>query len=388
MRMRALSIGLLVLLGVATVAGWRVLNARMFRTPTVSYRAVWSPAAAAHYLDQREAWWQTWPPAHKDHNTLCVSCHTVVPYALARPELQRQPGGPQDPAEEKVMLASVERRVTNWPSMIPFYSDAKNGPGKTSQSHATEAVLNAVILASYDSAHGHLRPVTKAAFEEAWALQAQSGPDAGGWQWQDFHLAPWESADSGYSGAAMLAIALGNAPDHYAAESAIAPNVQQLQTYLRRLYPKQTLMNQLYLLWASASMPDLLTPSDRTSLLQRIADVQRPDGGWTLFSLDPQDDSPAPGSAAESDGCATGLVALALEESGTDPHDAALQRGLDWLAHHQTVDGSWRAVSLNKRRNLRTDIGLFMTDAATAYAVMALEQAKPAATNTTAYIGH
>ncbi|HEY6445215.1 MAG TPA: hypothetical protein VIY53_02050 [Acidobacteriaceae bacterium] len=380
--MRVLSIGLMVLLSIAAFVGWRILSARMYMGPPVSYRATWSPSAAAQFLDQREAWWQSWPPAHEDHSTLCISCHTVVPYALARPELRQQPGEPRATAEEQVMLASVEKRVTDWPSMIPFYSDAKDGPGKTAQSHATEAVLNAIILASYDANHGHLRPVTRRAFDEVWALQLPSGQNAGGWPWQDFHLAPWESADSGYSGAAMLAIALEHAPDDYAADPAVAPHVQRLAVYLQRLYPTQPLMSQLYVLWASASIPDLLTEPQRTSLLQRIKDLQQPDGGWTLFSLDREDSWAALASSTQSDGCATGLVALALEQSGTDPHAAILQRGLNWLAHHQTTDGSWRAISLNKRRNLRTDIGLFMTDAATGYAVMALEQPKPPATNT------
>ena len=49
----------------------------------------------------------------------------------------------------------------------------------------------------------------------------------------------------------------------------------------------------------------------------------------------------------ESDGCATGLVVLALEESGMGPHDKMLERGLEWLKRHQVKDGSWRASSLN-----------------------------------------
>jgi hypothetical protein len=44
----------------------------------------WNAEAAAHYLDNRAAWWETWPAAQRDHQTVCVSCHTILPYALSR----------------------------------------------------------------------------------------------------------------------------------------------------------------------------------------------------------------------------------------------------------------------------------------------------------------
>ena len=79
----------------------------------------------------------------------------------------------------------------------------------------------------------------------------------------------------------------------------------------------------------------------------------------------------------ESDGYATGLTVLAMEESGTPRSDATLQHGLKWLAGHQQSDGAWHASSINKKRDPESDAGPFMTDAATAYAVLALEKAKP-----------
>ncbi len=75
-----------------------------------------------------------------------------------------------------------------------------------------------------------------------------------------------------------------------------------------------------------------------------------------------------------SDGYATGLAALALEESGTSRKDQTLTRGLDWLERHQGDDGSLQASSVNRQRDLHSDIGRFMSDAATAYAMMALEK--------------
>ncbi len=196
----------------------------------------WNQKAAAEYLDSREVWWQDWPRAQKDHGTICISCHTVVPYAMARPALRAQLSETEMPAPEKTMLESVEKRVSHWSEMVPFYSDAANGPGKTAEAHATEAVLNAVILASYDARQGHLRPITRTAFDEAWALQEETGEKAGAWKWQDFHLAPWESIESGYQGAALLMLEVGKAPGRYAREPEVSRHVERLRQYLRRQY--------------------------------------------------------------------------------------------------------------------------------------------------------
>ena len=172
----------------------------------------WDRQAAARYLDDREVYWQGWDHAKKDHGTMCVSCHTQATYGMARPALRSPLGeaGPTDP--EKVMLASIEKRVSLWKEMDPFYSDATSGAGKEVESRNAESVLNSIILSSYDRRTGHLRDITRTAFANAWALQSTSGPTAGAWVWQNFHYTPWESPESEYHGAALMAVAVARPP--------------------------------------------------------------------------------------------------------------------------------------------------------------------------------
>lgn len=357
----------------AAISLWR---ATPVHGATATPPAHWNPQTAAAYLDGREVWWQQWPRAQKDHGTLCISCHTVVPYAMARPALRRDLSETSMAAPEKIMMDSVEKRVSHWSEMVPFYSEA-SGPGKTVESHATEAVLNAVILASYDARQGHLRPITRTAFDAAWELQLQTGDNAGGWQWQDFHLGPWESSRSAYQGAALLMFEAANAPDSYAKEPAVRPHLDRLRDYLRRSYASQPLMNQLYVLWASTKAPGLLTKDERKSLLTSLQSLQQPDGGWMMSSLDAEwkraDNSVAP---TETDGFATSLAVLVMEESGISRHNSSLKRGVAWIEQHQEKDGDWPASSMNKKRDPQSDPGRFMSDAATAYAVLALEKAR------------
>ena len=283
------------------------------------------------------------------------------------------------------MLASIKERVADWSEMTPYYTDAVDGPGKTAESHSTEAVLNAVILSSYDHPQGQLSPITLQAFNEAWALQETAGPDAGGWKWQNFHLAPWESSESAYQGAALMAVALGEAPENYASQAPVREIISEpllKRSICSRQYDAQPLMSRLYVLWASARIPGLLTGAERSELIGQVANLQLNDGGWALSSLDEQSRKHALvdkwkrlSNTGEGDGCATGLVVLAMEKAGAKQHEEALRRGVEWLEQHQARDGSWWATSLNAQRDANSDIGRFMSDAATGYAALALENA-------------
>jgi squalene-hopene/tetraprenyl-beta-curcumene cyclase len=340
----------------------------------------WDRQAAARYLDGREIYWQGWDRAQKDHGTLCVSCHTQATYGLARPELRRDLSEQGPSPAEQAMLASIDKRVSMWKEMVPFYSDATSGAGKEVESRNAESVLNAVILSSYDALEGHLSRTTRTAFDNAWALQSTTGPTTGAWVWQNFHYTPWESPESEYHGAALMAVAVGKAPDHYRDDPKIAANLAALTAYLSSHYEAQPLLNKVVALWASNWFPTVLTPAQRTRLLEDLYKRQRAEGGWSLTDLGTwkrMDDTPL---ETRPDGYATGLAVLVLEETAaTDAHMKAraqkpIALGVQWLlANQDKTTGAWPAWSLNKNRDPGTNVGKFMSDAATSYAVLALE---------------
>lgn len=332
----------------------------------------WNSKTAASYLDGRAEWWMTWPSAARDHGTFCVSCHTTLPYALSRSSLRTALAEEAPSATERKLIDNVTKRVRIWNEAEPFYKDGKSGPTKSSESRGTEAVLNALVLAAYDRPSKMLTADTRAAFANLWALQITSGENAGTLPWLDFHNRPWEADDSPFYGATLAAIAAGMTPLDYRA--GVHQNLDLLETYLKRNYAAQSPINRTVLLWASANLPTLLTPAQRKSLIDELTALQQPDGGWSLTSL-AGTWKRRDGSALEtrSDGYATGLVTFALEQAGVSREQKPVKSAVAWLAQNQSEeDGRWLAYSLNKERDLKSDVGRFMADAATAYAVLAL----------------
>jgi squalene-hopene/tetraprenyl-beta-curcumene cyclase len=329
--------------------------------------------AAAIYLDSRLDWWVHWPNAARDHDTSCVSCHTVLPYALARPALHRALDEPQFAVPETAMLANVTKRVRLWKEVEPFYPDQTRGLPKSSESRGTESVLNAVILATRDASAGVLSDDARQAFSNMWALQFKAGELKGAWAWLNFHYEPWESNGSAYFGAALAAIAIGSAPGNYAASPEVQDQLTLLRDYLQQRADAEYLFNRAMVLWASSKLPGLLSPMQRQAIIEAALAKQHEDGGWTMSDLGPWKRSDSTPLDTSSDGYATGLITLALESGGLQRSDAHVSRALLWLLQHQDgATGMWSASSVNKERDPATDIGKFMSDAATAYAVLAL----------------
>jgi len=365
--------------------GIAVLLASMAAAQTVDKPAVdngagaWNGKAAVRYLDQRLEWWTTWRTAARDHETFCVSCHTVLPYALGRPALRSALAEKSESSTERKLLDNVIKRVRLWSEVQPFYTDEKNGAPKSTESRGTEAVLEALILASYDSREGRFSDDTRKAFENMWSVQLKTGDAMGAFPWLNFQNQPWEADDSQFWGATLGAIAAGYAPAQYRSNTGVQANVELLAAYLRRAAPGQSLINRLFLLWASTKIPGLLTAPGHSAIVDEAFAKQREDGGWSTSSLvigtwKRKDATPL---ETGSDGYGTGLVSFVLEQSGVARQEPHLQHALAWLRKNQDgALGLWPAASLNKKRDPASDAGRFMSDAATAYSVLALTGGK------------
>ena len=354
------------------VAGMSATRPRAEADPAAS----WNRKAAAAYLDQRATWWTTWPNAQRDHGTFCVSCHTALPYALARPALRQSLGETAASPAEAALLANITKRVTMWRDVEPFYPDQLRGIPKTSESRATEAILNAVILSRRDARAGALSDEGRRALDNMWALQMKTGEQTGAWTWLQFHNEPWEGDSSAFHGATLAAIAIHAAPSGYAASPENQDRVKALHDYLRKGNEQQPLLSRAMLLWASTTAPALLPSEAQQAIVEALLRAQQEDGGWSTASLGSWKRNDGTPLDTRTDGYATGLVTFVLESAADGRAQAPIKRGLSWLVAHQDPAGQWAAVSLNKQRDPASDAGKFMSDAATAYAVLALTKAQ------------
>jgi hypothetical protein len=183
------------------------------------------------------------------------------------------------------------------------------------------------------------------------------------------------------------------------ADPTTGEHVDRLRQYIRREFPTQHLYNRTWTMLAGARLKDLLSGRDRESLVTELVRRQRADGGWSLSELGPwRWNRQAPPFAAPSrldasivetsDGYATGLVVYTLIQNGIGDSEPSVARGLSWLRTNQRPvrvgdrePPAWRAHSLNYDREHGGEKGeawrrLFMSDAATAFAVLALTSAR------------
>ena len=315
----------------------------------------WSEAGAADYLEARAEHWL-------DRRPCALSCHTTHPYLMVEPLLA---GGVSDTGNR--IRAAITERVTDWDAAAAWYDSSET---KVRESRATEAVLNAFALASFDTRAGELSATTRLAFEHMFAAQRADG----GWDWLNFDLQPWESPDFEYGGAALAIIAVAIAPGDYLATGAPVAKLDALRGYLVGRRDEINVHNRLMLLWASSVVSGLASAAELETILVDVVAVQNADGSWATSALGTwtRKDGTANPAPAAGDGYATGLAVHALSAIGAASTLQAIERGARWLAGHQSESGAWEGRSLNDDDEFNAGLA---TDAATAFAVLGLMSA-------------
>jgi squalene-hopene/tetraprenyl-beta-curcumene cyclase len=342
----------------------------------------WDGKSAGRYLDARAAEWAKFGGANRGKGAdkvSCVSCHTMLSYAFGRPAARHLDGEDRPTAQEDRMLEHIRHRVANWKELDTprFQLSYDFDERKKVESWGTESVLNALILSLNDKRIGLRAPSdsTRDALRNLWGRQQGDGPDAGSWDWLDFGLRPWEASEARYYGAVLAAIAAGTAPGYLGAkpDEKLLAGVDRLRTYFRGHFEKQNLHNLIWTIWASTLVDGILTGAERDRIIEQVLAKQQDQGGWSLSTLGDfkrQDKTP---QEAGPDGYATGLALHALQLAGVPKQHPGIKKGLDWLRGHQQESGAWVGHSLNKRRDPASHAGKFMTDASTAFALLALD---------------
>jgi squalene-hopene/tetraprenyl-beta-curcumene cyclase len=294
-----------------------------------------SIAKAAHFLDSAALTWQ------KDRK--CFTCHTNFAYLYARPAISTD-----NTAHQQVRAFAEELVQTRWQDQGPRWD--------------AEVVAAAAALAFNDAATtGNLHVASRTALDRMWTVQKEDG----GFSWLKCDWPPMESDD--HYGVTLAAIAVGVAPNDYAATPAAQKGILGIRRWLKANAPP-TLHHQAMLLWANSYVPDLITAEEKAATIQQLKAVQKPDGGWALATLgdwkrgdDLQQDT------EHSDGYGTGFVLYALRRADVASSDDVVRGGVKWLKSNQRESGRWYTRSLFK------DNHHFISHAGTAMAVMALK---------------
>jgi squalene-hopene/tetraprenyl-beta-curcumene cyclase len=335
MTRRAIRLQFFVAVCVSSIGAWAGWS------PTYAADA-WNAGSAAKYLDARmETWWANAKVLETGAGEQrCLSCHTAVPYMLARPKLRRILGERTPTAHETRIVDTARARIASLADEQPYYD---NSDDKKIESRGVEAVLNAFVLTSNEAETKEINPhpTTTAAIARLWEVQRADGA----WDWLDFGLEPYEAPDAVFHGATMAALAAGSPSGSKAGRTpAGVAGADRLRSYLTAHVRSQRLFNKAWALIA-ASQFNFLTPAERATIVGELEAAQRADGGWSITDLGTwrwsRKDAPfaAPGSTdrallSSADGYATGLAVYALRQSvarGTP----SIARGQRWLREHK-----------------------------------------------------
>jgi squalene-hopene/tetraprenyl-beta-curcumene cyclase len=159
------------------------------------------------------------------------------------------------------------------------------------------------------------------------------GASKGAWQWYEANLDPWENHESGYYGASLVALALGQTPASYRRDAAVARRPSALTAYLASPGATPRLHDRLALLWASARCRSCCAGLAQALIAETFSSSRPTAAGRSR--LGPWMAHPDPPPSTGSHAYATAFTAFALQRAGVPASHAGLAKALAWLRAHQ-----------------------------------------------------
>lgn len=347
---------------------------------TTSYPATADTAAPAHVYDQaplhwdiyKVLWLDDYQPSSPNEARLpaldekqatsfldetslkwaakngCGTCHTNIPYLMARPLISRDD-------EAMKTMATVKK------AMVESYR--KNSRAPLRAFHAAPAAAAAAVNDGLTT--GKISDETRELFDATWDLQSESG----NWEYPLQDMLPFVERERRYV-AYLVALGVGYLPKDYLETPKAREGVRKLFSFVKKNMPDKP-HDKAVILWTSEKTSGLLSSNEKKNYKELLLSLQRPDGGWTLSTLGkwPRHDGPFDRADDPSDGYATGLVATALCSSGFDRRDPQIARALQWLKENQRVSGRWFT-----RSTYSDQFKGYVSNMATAYAMMAFKR--------------
>lgn len=278
----------------------------------------------------------------------CGTCHTNIPYLMARPLISRD--------DEALKTMTTVKKA-----MVEAYRKHSQAPLRAF--YAAPAAASAAVNDGLTT--GSMSEETRELFDAAWDLQSESG----NWEYPLKDMLPFLERERRYV-AYLAALGVGYLPKDYLETPKAREGVRKLFSFVKNNMPNKP-HDKAVVLWASEKTPTLLSPEEKKNYQQLLLNLQRPDGGWALPTLGqwPRHDGPFDQAGGPSDGYATGLIATALCSSGFDRRRPQIAQALQWLKENQRVSGRWFT-----RSTYSDQFKGYVSNMATAYAMMALKK--------------
>ena len=120
-------------------------------------------------------------------------------------------------------------------------------------------------------------------------------------------------------------------------------------------------------LWANATGGIELTDPQREEYITRCRQLQKKDGGWSVFGIGEWARPDGTPQLSQSEAYATAFMVFVLRKAGVPSQDETIQRGLAWLRSNQRESGRWF------NRSPRRDRRHYLSNAATNFTLMAFQ---------------